>query len=61
MASNEGPDLNTETLAETENYLAWRVEEPDGETSYHLEINNVTLHFFTEEWEEFLELIRSID
>jgi hypothetical protein len=61
MASNEGPDLNTETLAETENYLAWRVEEPDGETSYHLEIHNVTLHFFTEEWEEFLELIRSID
>jgi hypothetical protein len=61
MASNEGPDLNTETLAETENYLAWRVEEPDGEPSYHLEINNVTLHFFTEEWEEFLELIRSIE
>jgi hypothetical protein len=61
MASNEGPELNTETIAETENFLAWQVEEPDGETSYHLEINNVTLHFFTEEWEEFLELIRSIE
>lgn len=61
MMPSEGPELNSETLAETENFLAWRVEEPDGETSYHLEINNVTLHFFTEEWEEFLDLIRSID
>jgi hypothetical protein len=48
----------TDTLAETENYLAWQAEEPDGETTYHLELNNVTVHFFTEEWEEFLELAR---
>ena len=45
-----------ETIAETESYLAWRAEEPDGETTYHLELNNVTIHFFTEEWEEFKEL-----
>jgi hypothetical protein len=61
MTPNENPELNTETLAETENFLAWRVEEPDGEMSFHLEINNVTLHFFTEEWEEFLDLIRLIE
>lgn len=48
----------TETLAETENYLAWQAREPDGETTYHLELNNVTMHFFKEEWDEFLELIR---
>lgn len=47
----------TETLAETENYLVWKAEEPDGETTYHLELNNVTLHFFAEEWNEFLELV----
>lgn len=58
--AKETPDLNTETLAETENYLAWRVEEPDGETTYHLELNNVTLHFFGEEWEEFLALVRDL-
>lgn len=46
----------TETLAETESYLAWKADEPDGETTYHLELNNVTLHFFKEEWDEFLEL-----
>jgi hypothetical protein len=50
----------TETLAETESYLAWKAEEPDGETTWHLELNNVTVHFFKEEWDEFLELIRSL-
>jgi hypothetical protein len=33
-------------------------EEADGETTYHLELNNVTLHFFKEEWVEFLDLTR---
>ena len=46
----------TETLAETENFLVWKAEEPDGETTYHIELNNVTVHFFEEEWQEFLEL-----
>jgi hypothetical protein len=50
----------TETMAETESYLAWKAEEPDGETTYHLELNNITMHFFKEEWDEFLELVRSL-
>ncbi len=50
----------TETMAETESYLAWKAEEPDGETTYHLELNNVTIHFFKEEWDEFRELIKSL-
>ena len=55
MTKNE---TRTETIAETENFMAWKAEEPDGETTYHLEINTVTLHFFQEEWQEFLELIK---
>ena len=47
----------TTTIAETDNFLAWQAEEPDGETTYHLELNNVTLHFFKEEWQEFLDLV----
>jgi hypothetical protein len=47
----------TETIAETDNFLAWKADEPDGETTYHLELNNVTLHFFKEEWQEFLDLV----
>ena len=50
----------TTTMAETENYMAWKAEEPDGETTYHLELNNITLHFFTEEWEEFLSLMKQV-
>ncbi len=51
-------DMKTKTLAETENYIAWEVEEPDGEITYHLQLNNLTVHFFKEEWEELQELIK---
>ena len=51
------PEPQTETLAETESYMVWRADEPDGESTYHLELNNVTLHFFEEEWTEFLDLV----
>ncbi len=57
MESNEP---KTETLAETENFMAWRAEEPDGETTYHLELNNLTVHFFDEEWKEFLTLVEGL-
>ena len=49
-------ELDTEVIAETESYLAWKADEPDGESTYHLELNNLTVHFFAEEWEEFLQL-----
>jgi hypothetical protein len=57
---NNHSDPSTKTLAETDNYLAWQAEEPDGETTYHLELNNITLHFFQEEWVEFLTLVRDL-
>ncbi|NDJ59808.1 MAG: hypothetical protein GYB67_01715 [Chloroflexi bacterium] len=53
------PNIPTETIAETENFTAWLSKEPDGETVYHLEIGQVTLHFFREEWEEVLALIEA--
>jgi hypothetical protein len=56
--SDNNSEPQTQTLAETENYLVWRAEEPDGEITYHVELNNVTVHFFQEEWNEFLELAR---
>jgi hypothetical protein len=55
MATDE-MEPKTDVMAETDNYLAWKAEEPDGETTYHLELNNITLHFFQEEWDEFLEI-----
>ena len=56
--NNNGPQ--TETIAETDNFLAWKAEEPDGETTYHIELNNVTVHFFNEEWVEFLQLVKNL-
>ncbi len=54
------PEPKTDVISETEDYIAWRALEPDGETTYHLELNNVTLHFFREEWDEFLQLIHNL-
>ncbi len=59
--SNNNHEPTTQTLAETENYLVWKADEPDDETTYHIELNNVTLHFFQEEWDEFLELARILN
>ncbi|MBN1665521.1 MAG: hypothetical protein JW862_00470 [Anaerolineales bacterium] len=55
------PEPKTTTITETDNFIAWQAEEPDGEITYHLELNNVTLHFFAEEWQEFLKLARALN
>ncbi|MCL4239244.1 MAG: hypothetical protein KJ047_13455 [Anaerolineae bacterium] len=51
-------EIPIDTLAETENYTIWSAVEPDGEMTFHIELGPVTAHFFTEEWGEFLEMIR---
>ena len=56
---NKAP--KTETLGETSRFIAWQADEPDGETTFHLELNNITIHFFNEEWQEFLELARLLN
>ncbi len=53
-------EIPTEVLAETENYSVWMSQEPDGEVTYHVEVGTVTIHFFDEEWQEFLNLISAI-
>ncbi|MBN2045011.1 MAG: hypothetical protein JW757_08335 [Anaerolineales bacterium] len=56
----EGPEIKTTTITETENMGAWKAEEPDGEVVYNLQLNNVTIHFFQEEWDEFLDLVKGL-
>jgi hypothetical protein len=58
--ANETNEPKTDIIAETDNYIAWRADEPDGETTYHIDMNSVTLHFFREEWEEFLSLAKML-
>ena len=47
------------TLSETKNFEVWLAEEPDGESTYHVELGLATLHLFQEEWEEFLDLLET--
>jgi hypothetical protein len=60
MEGEMSEPIETETLAETSNYIAWRASEPDEELTFHIEIGGVTLHFFEEEWAEFLDLVRAL-
>lgn len=58
MTENYEPKVNT--IAETDGYAIWSAEEPDGETTYNLELNNVTIHMFEEEYQEFLDLVKKL-
>ena len=58
--SDQINEPKTKTIAETTSFIAWTAEEPDGETTYHLELNNLTVHFFEEEWGEFMDLVRTL-
>lgn len=58
--NDNGREPITETLAETSDYIVWKAIEPDGEQTFHLELNNVTIHFFEEEWNQFKELANQL-
>lgn len=45
-----------EILAETDDFSAWRMVDPDGEMLYHIEFGPVTIHLFQEDWVQFVEL-----
>jgi hypothetical protein len=60
MSDNNHEPL-TGTLAETENFSAWKADEPDGETTYYLQLGRATINFFQEEWEEFLSVMGDLD
>jgi len=47
-------------LAETDLYGVLLTYDEAGEKVYHLEMENVTVHFFAEEWDEFLELLKQV-
>ena len=55
---SENSDSPSRALAETDNYMVWEVREPDDEITYHIELGALTLHFFREEWREFLQLTK---
>ena len=58
--TKEVPTPEMETIVETNNFVVWSAKEPDGETTYHIELGIVTLNFFEEEWQEFLKLANAL-
>lgn len=54
----EEPEVLPEVLTETEHFSVWRITDPDGEMTYHLELGSVTVHFYVEEWDEFITLAK---
>jgi hypothetical protein len=62
MTMSENGNHNHEdplvVLAETENYAVLVGENIDDEDIYNIELGNVTLHLFREEWQELVELIK---
>ncbi len=57
----EENEIMTTTIAETSNYIIWSAQEADGEETFHIELGLVTIHFFKEEWEEFLTIFKSLE
>ena len=53
-------DDATNVLAETDNFVIYTAEEFDGETTYHIELDKITLHFFKEEFDEFVRLVKAV-
>lgn len=51
-------DTKIKTLGESENYTIWVSNESDlNEVIYHIEIDNITVHLFEDEWEEFADVM----
>jgi hypothetical protein len=53
-------ETNITPIVETDDCFAYIAEEPDGENTYHLQFNNVTLHFFNEEWQIALDFLKEV-
>jgi hypothetical protein len=50
----------TDTLAQTENFVVWASDD-EGETVYHVELDVLTLHFYAEDWDELVTLIKDAE
>ncbi|HSH02428.1 MAG TPA: hypothetical protein VLL52_07900 [Anaerolineae bacterium] len=56
---NPNNESNDENLAQSDNFLVWRSADEEGYT-YHLEMGILSLHFTSEDWEEFVDVVQSV-
>jgi len=52
-------DFEPDIVAQTENFGVWRSEDDDEGLLFHIELGGITLHMTSEEWDEFILLIKS--
>lgn len=57
---NDEEPVPADVLAQTENFIVWSSEE-EGEVIYHVELDVLTLHFYSEDWDELVTLIKDAD
>ncbi len=61
MTHNNNHDLEPDMLATTENFDIWRSDDDEDGLLYHIELGGITLHFTSEQWDEFVLLVKSAD
>lgn len=52
-------DLEADIVAETDHFGVWRSEDEEEGLLFHIELGAITLHLTSEEWDEFVFLIKS--
>lgn len=52
-------EFEPDIIAQTENFGVWRSNDEDEGLLFHIELGGVTLHMTSEEWDEFVLLIKS--
>lgn len=50
-------DSKTELMVSTDQFDVLKSIEPDGEVLYYVNLGKVSVNFFKEEWDEFLEFV----
>ena len=58
MSKNEfEPDI----ITQTDNFGVWRSDDAEEGMLFHIELGGITLHLTSEEWDELVLLIKTVD
>ncbi len=54
-------DFEPNIVSQTENFGIWCSDDEEEGLLYHVELGGLTLHLNSEEWDEFMVLIKGIE
>ena len=52
-------DFEPDVIAQTEKFGVWRSDDEEEGLLFHIELGGITMHMTSEEWDEFILLIKS--